>query len=329
MAQRATPFLRPLVARALKIAKRVEHWLVGQLVFAILWLLRLLPPDKALAFADRTARRIGPLVGRHRVALDNLRRAYPEKSEEEIAAIASDMWGNMARLSGEYLYLDRMFDIEPRNGEPARVEIDGIDVFLRLREEKDKPHIFFTAHTGNFELLPVAAAAYDLRVTALFRAPNNPYIAKYIFSTRAEAMGELIASRAGAAFGLARVLDRGGNIGVLVDQKFRRGVPTTFFGLPCNTSPLVAKLARQYDCEVYPARAIRLPDNRFRLEIQEKLELPRTEKGTVDVAATCQLLNDVVEGWVREHPGQWMWFHKRWELDEGQTAKPAPAANQS
>jgi KDO2-lipid IV(A) lauroyltransferase len=222
-----------------------------------------------------------------------------------------------------------MFDIEPRNGEPARVEIDGIDIFLRLREDK-KPHIFFTAHTGNFELLPVAAAAYDLPVTALFRAPNNPYIAKYIFSTRAEAMGELIASRAGAAFGLARVLERGGNIGVLVDQKFRRGVPTTFFGLPCNTSPLVAKLARQYDCDVHPARAIRLPNNRFRLEVQDKLELPRTENGAIDVAATCQLLNDVVEGWVREHPGQWMWFHKRWELDEGQKVPPvARPASQS
>ncbi|TIM03064.1 MAG: lipid A biosynthesis lauroyl acyltransferase, partial [Mesorhizobium sp.] len=27
-----------------------------------------------------------------------------------------------------------------------------------------------------------------------------------------------------------------------------------------------------------------------------------------------QLLNDVVERWVREDPGQWMWFHKRWEI---------------
>ncbi|MGQ7498535.1 LpxL/LpxP family acyltransferase [Streptococcus suis] len=24
------------------------------------------------------------------------------------------------------------------------------------------------------------------------------------------------------------------------------------------------------------------------------------------------MLNDTVEGWVREYPGQWMWFHKRW-----------------
>ena len=314
MAKKRPPFLRPLVARALRIIKAIEHWLVGYLALAILGLLRLLPPEKALNFADRTARRIGPLVGRHKVALNNLRLAYPEKSEEERQAIALDMWGNMARLAGEYLYLDRMFDMTPRDGKPARVEVVGTDIFLKLREE-NKPHIFFTAHTGNFELLPVAAALYDLPLTALFRAPNNPHIAKYVFSTRAESMGELMASRAGAAFGLARVLERAGNIGVLVDQKFRKGVRTTFFDQPCNTSPLVAKLARQYDCDVYPARAIRLPDNRFRLEVYDKLELPRTEKGAVDVNATCQLLNDVVEGWVREHPGQWMWFHKRWQLD--------------
>ncbi|MEO3385632.1 lipid A biosynthesis lauroyl acyltransferase [Mesorhizobium sp. CAU 1741] len=313
MSERGRPLLRPLVARTLRVLKQVEYWLIAQVALGLLWLLRLLPPDRALDFADRVARRLGPLVGRHRVAMDNLRHAYPEKSEQELQAIASDMWGNMARLAGEYVFLDRLFDFVPGSAETGRVEVVGEETFIRVRDSK-KPHIFFTAHTGNFELLPVAAAAFDLPVTALFRAPNNPYIAKYIFSTRADAMGELLASRAGVAFALARILERGGNIGVLVDQKFHKGVPTTFFGRPCYTSPLVAKLARQYDCDVYPARAIRLPGNRYRLEIYDRLELPRTDKGTIDVPGTAQLLNDTVEGWVREHPGQWMWFHKRWKM---------------
>lgn len=313
MSQARAPILRPIVAKTLQYLKQAEYWLVARLALGVLWLLRRLPPDSALNFADRVARRLGPLVGRHRVALDNLRQAYPEKSEDEIQAIASDMWGNMARLAGEYVFLDRLFDFVPGADTAGRVEVIGEDTFVRVRES-GRPHIFFTAHTGNFELLPVAAATFDLPVTALFRAPNNPYIAKYIFSTRAEAMGELLASRAGAAFALARILERCGNIGVLVDQKFHKGVPTTFFGRPCLTSPLVAKLARQYDCDVYPARSIRLPGNRYRLEIFDKIDLPRTEKGAVDVHATSQLLNDTVEGWVREHPGQWMWFHKRWQI---------------
>lgn len=305
--------MKRLLATFGRRLKTVEHWLTAQVSLALLALLRRLPPDRALNFAERVARRIGPLVGRHRVALDNLRRAYPEKSEEEIAAIASDMWANMARLSVEYVFLDRLFDFDPEAPEPGRVEVCGIEIFKRVRAE-DKPHIFFTAHIGNFEFLPIAAATFGLDVTALFRPPNNPYIADYIHRTRSATMGGLLPSRAGAALQLARVLEEGGNIGALVDQKFRRGVRTRFFDRLCETSPLVPKLARQYDCDVYPAHCIRLPGGRFRLEVGEKLDLPRDGTGAVDVEKMAQQLNDVVEEWVRANPGQWMWFHRRWEL---------------
>jgi hypothetical protein len=62
------------------------------------------------------------------------------------------------------------------------------------------------------------------------------------------------------------------------------------------------------------AGRVRLPGNRFRLEIEDRLALPRDESGSIDVPATTQLLSDVVERWVRADPGQWMWFHKRWEI---------------
>lgn len=291
--------------------KTAEHWLTAQVALGVLSLLRRLPPDRALAVAERVARRLGPWFGRHRVALDNLRRAYPEKSAAEVEAIASDMWANMARLSVEYIFLDKLFDFDPDRQEPGRVEVSGVDIFERVRDE-ERPHIFFTAHLGNFEFLPIAAATFGLEVTSLFRPPNNPYIADYIHSTRRSAMGGLLPSRAGAALQLARILEQGGNIGALVDQKFRRGVRTSFFGRTCNTSPLVPKLARQYECDVYPAHCIRLPGGRFRLEVAEKLDLPRDESGAVDVERMAQQLNDVVEEWVRRDPGQWMWFHKRW-----------------
>src|SRR5690606_16946902 len=210
----------------------------------------------------------------------------------------SDMWANMARLAVEYVFLDKLFDFDPNAAKPGRVEVSGIEIFLRVREEK-KPHIFFTGHLGNFEFLPIAAATFGLEVTSLFRPPNNPYIADYIHRTRRSAMGGLLSSRAGVALQLARVLEAGGNIGALVDQKFTGGVRTRFFGRECLTSPLVPKLARHYDCDVYPARCIRLPGGRFRLEVSEKLTLPRDESGAVDVERMAQQLNDVVEEWVR------------------------------
>lgn len=305
--------MKRLLHRLSQQAKAVNYWLVAQAAKAAISLLRRLPADRALAFAERVARRIGPWTGRHRVALDNLRHAYPELTEAEREAIASDMWANMARLGTEYIFLDQLFDYRPGETTPGRVEVVGEHIFERLREEK-KPHIIFTAHIGNFELLPVAAAAFGLDVAVMFRPPNNPYIADYVFSTRRSNMGKLLASAPGVAFALSRILERNGNIGVLVDQKFHNGVRTRFFGRECGTSPLVPRLARHYECDVYPALCVRLPGNRFRLELKEKLELPENADGTVDVAATAQLLNNVVEGWVRATPGQWMWFHNRWQI---------------
>jgi Kdo2-lipid IVA lauroyltransferase/acyltransferase len=315
--------MRPLVRRAGEFLRLVNYWLIAQLARAALIVLRLLPMDAALNFADRVTRLFGPLFGRHRVALDNLRKAFPEKSEAEIRAVALDMWGHMARLAGEYVYLDRLFDYRADDPAEGRIEGIGIDRYRRLAAES-KPHIFFTAHIGNFEMIPMAGERYGLYATAMFRPPNNPFIADYILSTRSTKMGSLIASRRGAAIGLARILEAGGNVGVLVDQKFANGIRTTFFGRECETSPLLPKLARQYDVDVYPARSMRLPGNRFRLELEEKLDLPRDAEGKVDVAATAQLLNDVVERWVREDPAQWMWFHKRWKIAPPRKGRKAP-----
>lgn len=286
-------------------------WSWAHFVAGLLAMMRYLPAKAGIAFFCWFARTIGPFLPRHQIALDNLTKAYPEMDERDIQKIALEMWENMGRLFAEYVFLDKIFDFDPDAKEPGLVEVDGIDIFLKLRYEK-KPHIFFTAHTGNFELLPICAAAYDLNVTALFRPPNNPYIAKRVLKARRTNMGHLVPSKAGAAWALAGKLAEGDNVGMLVDQKFRRGIPGTFFGRPVKTNPLLVKLARQYECDVYPARCIRLPGGRYKLELYDRMDLPRDSEGHIDVAATAQKLNDTVETWIREYPGQWMWFHKRW-----------------
>jgi Kdo2-lipid IVA lauroyltransferase/acyltransferase len=32
------------------------------------------------------------------------------------------------------------------------------------------------------------------------------------------------------------------------------------------------------------------------------------------VMAATQKINDIVEGWIREHPEQWLWLHDRWRM---------------
>lgn len=304
-----SPFRR--LAARLRLGR---DFLLAQLVFGLLALLKRLPARRALDFADWLARSVGPLTPRHRVALDNLRQAYPGMSEDEVRRIARANWGQMGRVAAEYVFLDQIFDYVPNRQEgEGNIDVDGISLFEDLRDRQG-PFIFFTAHIGCFELLPVCAAAFGLEVTALFRQPNNPYIARRVLEARRTDGGHLVPSKAGAARNLAARLEDGRAVGMLVDQKFRKGEPTLFFGRPCRTNPLVPKLARQYDAQVYPVRCIRLPGGRYRLQLEPRLELPRTPDGDVDVAASAQLMNDIVEGWVRETPEQWMWFHRRWQM---------------
>ena len=44
----------------------------------------------------------------------------------------------------------------------------------------------------------------------------------------------------------------------------------------------------------------------------EPLTLPRDREGKIDVAGTMQLVTSIIEDWVRDHPEQWMWTHRRW-----------------
>lgn len=301
------------LTRLVLAARKFQQWSIAQFAFGLLNLLKLFPADGAMNFADRFARFVGPRTKRHVLTLTNLRNAFPEKSEAEIEAIALESWGNMGRLAAEYVFLDQLFDFDPFTDKVGRVEVSGIPLFVDLRDNP-RPFIVFTAHSGNFELLPVAGAAFGLDVTVLFRPPNNPYIAEKVFEFRRARMGHLVPSHAGSSFTLARKLEAGGPVGVLVDQKFHKGLETTFFGRPVQTNPLLAKLVRQFGCEVFPARCIRLPGNRFRLELEPAMAIPRKADGAVDVDATAQMLNDKVESWVREHPGQWLWYHDRWNI---------------
>lgn len=307
--------LRQIITRLVLFARAVPQWLVAQMLFLLLRLLKLLPADGALNFTDKMVRFIGPRLSRHRLMLTNLRNAFPEKSEAEIAEIALNAWGHMGRQMAEYVFLDELFDFDPERQGSGRVDVSGIPIFLDLLNNR-RPFIVFTGHTGNFEMLPVAGAAFGLYVTVLFRPPNNPYIADMVFDFRRKRMGKLVPSHAGSSFHLARQLEAGEGVGVLVDQKFRKGQPTQFFGRDVRTNPLLAKLVRQFECDVYPARCIRLPGNRYRLEIEPKVDIPRDDKGRVDVNATAQLLNDKVESWVREYPEQWLWYHDRWNIKD-------------
>jgi KDO2-lipid IV(A) lauroyltransferase len=287
---------------------------VAAVVRAAFALLRALGPDRASSFGGAAARALGPLLPVHRVALDNLRHAFPEMPHAERGRVLREAWDNLGRTACEYVHMERIWDFDEARPNAGRIQIapEVTERFERLRLD-GKPALIFAAHLGNWELPAIAAARHGLAAAVLYRRPNNPFVARDILALRAGSMGELIPAGLAAPIRMMEALDGGLHVGMLVDQRFGRGPRVEFLGRPAASNPLLARLARRFDgCPVHGARAIRLPGGRFRLEITEEIALPRDGAGRVDVDAATALVNRIVEGWVREHPGQWLWMHRRW-----------------
>lgn len=298
--------------RLKQFATRIGAAVMIGLIRAIFAFLRALGPERASDLGGWLLRSASPLIPVNRVALANIRAAFPDLPDAEVRRIARGAWDNLGRTVAEYAHLKTLFDYDYHNPDPnGRIEVAGIEHFIALKDDC-QPGLIFSTHLGNWELPAICAATYDLDTTAVFRAPNDPAIAAVVHEIRSGAMGGLAAAKQGAAFAMQAVLENGGHLGMLIDQHFTRGVVVPFFGRPALTNPILGKFARRFECPVHGVRVVRLPKQRFRIELTPPLDLPRDAGGEIDVEGAMAMMTAIVEGWVREHPEQWLWMHRRW-----------------
>jgi Kdo2-lipid IVA lauroyltransferase/acyltransferase len=277
----------------------------------LLRLVRRSDPIKAAELTARLTRRVGPWTKYHRIGRENLAMAFPEKPEAEREAILMGVWENLGRTAAEYAHLDRLWDYDWQNPNQGRVVSDHAEAFNKLRDD-GKPGLIFAAHLGNWELPALLTAMYGFKGAVFYRAPNNARLAAEVQRIREGLMGQLIPSGIEGSLLARSILEDGGHVGMLVDQHSRTGTPVTFFGHECLASPLLARLARLYECPIVGVRVVRLPEHRFRIEAAGPIDPPRDAKGRIDEQATMQVITSIIEGWVREHPEQWLWLHRRW-----------------
>jgi len=296
---------------------RIPDWLrdvvLGNLAVGLLKAIRWTDPHRMSDFAGNLMRRIGPKLREHRIGRANLTAAFPEKSPEEIEQILGGVWDNLGRLAVEFAHLDRIWDHDPDNRGSSHIEFtpETEARFVRLRDD-GKPALVFAAHLANWEMPALPGPAHGLPSAVLYRAPNIGAVAEMVMKTRGVNMGRLIRTGLDGAMKAAAALQEGMHVGMLVDQYYVRGVPVTFFGRKTMANPLIARLARQIECPIHGTRVVRLPNHRFYAELTEEIPPVRDAEGRIDIAGTMQAITNVVEGWVREHPEQWLWLHRRW-----------------
>ena len=267
-------------------------------------------PEPAALRAGAVLGRMGAVLFRRRAreALANLRRALPELSEEERAALWRRSTEDLGRAAAEWARLPRLSEQDLL----ARVDVMGLEHLVKAAA-RGRGVLAVTAHYGNWEYIPavIRARLPDLRFSVVGRTMPSPQLQAWIETRRTRGGGEVLPQDARA---ILRSLRSGTILGVLVDhytRERRGGVLAPFLGLRAWTTPGPALLALRSGAAIVPVHIRRISGPAHRIEIEPELELPQTGDRTRDVAAATALMNQAIERWIRADPAPWTWSHRR------------------
>jgi KDO2-lipid IV(A) lauroyltransferase len=289
----------------------VRQWIQHAAVWLVIKTAGILPSGISRACGAGVASISFALVPRlRRIAMFNLKLAFPEWSEEQRRGVVREMVRQLGWLGAEFSQFpkytaERIKEI---------VVVDGLDNFLAA-EREGKGVLILTGHFSAWELAPFAQARFGHPLSFLAREVDNPIVDALVNSYRTLSGNKPIEKNQSAR-AVLRVLGDGGTVGILADQNTLReeGVFVDFFGIPACTTTGIARMALHTGAAVVPGYILWDPTiKKYRLRFDPEVELVRTGNAEADVHANTARFARVIEEVVRKNPEQWVWVHKRWK----------------
>ncbi|MBO6947566.1 MAG: lauroyl acyltransferase [Rhodospirillales bacterium] len=289
------------------IEKYIRHPLEALAATVVWGVFRILPVNLASALGGGFARVVGPRIKISDRARKNIERAFPGIEDEDAEEIIADMWENLGRTVAEFPHISKF----GYDGANPRVKVDGLEHLIDFRDD-GKPGFYLSAHLANWELAPLTAHVHDVPSAFVYREANNRLVENFYMSGRKLYRDMMIPKGREGARSMLKALKDGKHIGIMLDQKMNDGIPVPFFGIDAMTATALGDLATSLKCPVIPARVIRENGARFRVEVSKPLYAEDTGDKARDSKELTERCNKIIEGWVREKPGQWLWLHNRW-----------------
>lgn len=251
------------------------------------------------------------------IAAYNLRRAFPEKSDEEIVRLSREVYRNLGIMAAEFFTIPQL----TRENIGELVEAEGLE-HCRRALAKGRGVLFFTAHFSNWELSAAAMSLLVKPVGAIYRPLDSGLLDRIVLRVRS-ATGNIPIPKERAMRAILRHLKQDGILGIMLDQNmaWNEGVFVDFFGRPACTTSGLALLALHTGAPVLPGYIVRLPGGRYRLVIGPEVEITRSGDRDADILANTQRFTKVIEEIVRRCPEQWLWIHQRWKTQRCQIGR--------
>ena len=302
----------PLPERRTDRPVTIMHRIELGLVLILSGFFKILGLDGASFVSGKFLRVVGPLIRPvSKRAENNLRKAFPDWSDDQIYATTKNIWENLGRTAAEFTHLEQLKPNLP-NG---RVTITGKEKLDRLVTHGHSA-IFFSGHFANWEVIPTAFESLGVDQSFVYRAANNPLTDEYIINRRGRVMSRYqIPKGKRGSRALLETLNENRSLLMLTDQKLNSGISVPFMGIPAMTLNAAARLALKYKIPLAPVSIERLNGARFNIQFHDPLAFAPSGDLNKDIYDLTALMNLAIEKDIRARPGQWLWFHRRWPKD--------------
>lgn len=282
-------------------------------VRALPWVLRRLPEPLGRGMCAGIGALAHRFVARDRyLARENLARVHADWEPQRIHRFARQVFVEIGRNAYDFLRYPDM-DPEARN---ALVRFEGLETLDRLAGGA----VVVTGHLGCWELLAAGLCRRGYPLKALARPLREAGLEALLTEHRRRMGVQTFSSRVLPVQGV-RHLKQGGLLGVLVDQRMKRGgVEVTFLGQPTRMTDAPARLALATGVPLVPVGIARQADGTHRAWIT-----PAVHPRGSGIPEVTQILASRLEDLIARAPEQWIWIHPRWK--ESRRREDARAAD--
>jgi len=289
--------------------KKVQNYIEYFLVILIRAFISLLPLKQALAFGKGIGLFVFDILRiRRDVAIENIRRAFPDKDEKEVEQIARQTFVNFGMSIIEFMRLPQM----TREYFKKKVTFVNAELLAEAMA-RGKGAILLSGHFGNWELMGAAIRSLGYPTEAIAREQRNTLINKIINQHR-QAVGIKTIQLGMALRGVLKSLRQNNFIGILADQDAHdEGVFVDFLGRPSSTAPGPAIFALKTGAPIIFGTCVRMENGRHTVYLQNIDHSDLDGLNSENIHILTQRHASALEASIRKWPDHWFWMHKRWK----------------
>ncbi len=246
---------------------------------------------------------------RRQVALQNLRIAFPEWTEEQRVTTARWSLRNMGRGIIDFASLpffnDRMLS--------EQFEFQGLENVKNALLKK-RGVLLLGLHFGPGDFGIAATSRKGLPLNLISKEFKTKWLNDLWFGMRGR-QGTKFISPEKSSFDILRALKRNECVVFVLDQFMGPpiGVRTNFFGKETGTAAGLALMAGRTQAPVLACYPYRRGDGKIIIVFENEVSFQAIGPNNQNIARMTQVYTDKLEEIVRKHPEQWMWIHRRWK----------------